>query len=145
MANRVPLVLILLAAATLCAGAAPDPLAAERWKTRPLVVVAPGRADKLALATQQALAQPATRAAFADRQVVVFELLDGQGSREGQPIAPAAAEALLHKLGLRADGPAMLLLIGKDGGVKLRRRSLNVAEILDTIDAMPMRRSEVKG
>ncbi len=134
---------LLLVAAT--AHSAPNPLAAERGDTRPVVLVAPDPGDPAATALAQALANPATRAAFADRQVVVFTVLAGHGEREGQAIDPAATAALLAAFGLRADGPATTLLIGKDGGVKLRRGHFSVAEIIGAIDRMPMRRREVGG
>ena len=134
---------LLLVAAT--ARAAPNPLAAERGGTRPVVLVAPDPGDPAATALAQALANPATRAAFADRQVVVFTVLAGHGEREGRALEPAATAALLAALGLRANGPATTLLVGKDGGVKLRRSHFSAAEIIGAIDRMPMRRQEVGG
>lgn len=42
--------------------------------------------------------------------------------------------------------PFLLLLIGKDGGVKMiRTTAVEPREIFDLIDSMPMRRSEMKG
>lgn len=125
--------------------AAASPLTAEQDRSRPLVLVAPSPADPEAAALANALAQPQTAAAFADRQMVVFTVLAGRGARAGTPLDPAQTAALLAGLGLPADGPATLLLIGKDGGVKLRQRQLDVPEILATIDGMPMRRREAAG
>ena len=59
-------------------------------------------------------------------------------------MAPEAVAALLAALGRRADGPSATVLVGKDGGVKLRRSRLSVAEICAAIDAMPMRRQEMR-
>lgn len=134
---------LLLVAAT--ARSEPSPLAVERGNTRPVVLVAPDPGDPAAIALGQALANPATRAAFADRRVVVFTVLAGHGEREGKAIDPAATAALLAALGLRANGPATTLLVGKDGGVKLRRSQFSAAEIIGAIDRMPMRRREVGG
>lgn len=36
-----------------------------------------------------------------------------------------------------------VILIGKDGGVKLRKKKLNLPYIFSTIDAMPMRQAEM--
>jgi hypothetical protein len=43
-------------------------------------------------------------------------------------------------------GEATILLIGKDGGVKLRRETeiLGCRELFATIDVMPMRRREMR-
>jgi len=134
------ILLFALLPASLTAQAAGDPLRLERGRTRPLVVVAPTADDPYAAE----LARPDIRMAFAERQVVVFTVLAGQGAREGQKLDPADTAALLVALGLRADGPPSMVLIGKDGGVKLRGRALGVPVILATIDRMPMRREEMR-
>ena len=134
-------VLALLAATVR---AATSPLAAEVGRARPLVVVAPGAPDPMALTLARELSRPPIRSALAERQVVVFTVLAGRGEREGVALDPAATAALLAGLGLRADGPAAALLVGKDGGVKLRRGRLSIAELLAAIDRMPMRRQEMR-
>ena len=125
--------------------AAAGPLTAEQNRSRPLVLVAPSPDDPAAVDLANALAQPQTAAALAERQVVVFTVLAGQGARAGVPLDRSQTAALLAGLGLPADGPATLLLIGKDGGVKLRQPRLAVPELLATIDGMPMRRREAAG
>ena len=132
-------------AAILIAGpawAGENPLQRELWRTRPLVIVAPGPGDAAVLELRQALAQPATVSAFADRQIAVFTVIGGQGAREGQALDSGATRALLAVLNLSADGKATVLLVGKDGGVKLRLTHVVVAEVLGTVDAMPMRQQE---
>jgi hypothetical protein len=131
--------LLLAVAANLSAHAAANPLAAERWNTRPLIVVA---AD--AAAVPPSFTEQKNRAAFAERQVVVFTIIGGVGQRDGKSLDQAATAAMLATLGLRPDGPTTMVLIGKDGGVKLRQPHLSVEQILATIDRMPMRRAEVK-
>ncbi len=138
MLGAVSLAALLLIGAT--ARASDSPLAAEVGRSRPVVLVAPSQADD----TARELAQEQARAALAERQAVVFTVLAGHGEREGVAMAPDAVAALLAGLGLRADGPATALLIGKDGGVKLRRGRLSVAEICAAIDRMPMRRQETR-
>jgi hypothetical protein len=125
------------------AQASVNPLSAERWHSRPLVLVAPRADDPAALALMHALERPDMQAALAERQIVVFTVLSGQGKRDGQRLDAAQTAALLSALGLRSDGPAMTLLIGKDGGVKLRGAELNLPIVFDTIDRMPMRRQEM--
>ncbi len=143
MRRLAPVLGAVLAMGLLTAAGGANPLAAELGRTRPVVLVAPSGADPAAAALARALAQPAVQAAFAERQIVVFTVLAGQGARAGAPLTPGQTAGLLGELGLRADGPATTVLIGKDGGVKLRRAALPVAEILATIDQMPMRRAEM--
>ena len=47
-------------------------------------------------------------------------------------------------LKFRENEPSRVLLIGKDGGVKLRGDELDVQRIFDLIDTMPMRIREMK-
>jgi hypothetical protein len=121
--------------------AAPNPLAAERDRTRPLVVVAPSPSDPAFVSLTKALASRA--AALAERQIVVFTVIGGHGERAGRAMDPAASSSLLAALGLHATGPTTALLIGKDGGVKLKGR-LSVESVIAAVDQMPMRRQEMK-
>jgi len=94
-----------------------------RWNARPLVVLGEGlEADAQLDALQAASAE------LAEREVVL--LRDGPG-----------AASLREQVG---DGFAVLL-IGKDGGVKLSRNSqVEPSEIIALIDSMPMRRNEAQ-
>ncbi|WP_265499986.1 DUF4174 domain-containing protein [Paracoccus beibuensis] len=90
-----------------------------RWQTRPVVVLGPGEAADAQIAALQAWA-----AELQDRAVVI--LTDGPGA---EPLRRGAA--------------FRVLLIGKDGGVKLRRdRPVDASEIIGLIDTMPMRQRE---
>lgn len=144
----VPLPVIPFAAALLMmvgsAQAAGNPLLAERVRSRPLVLVAASDADPVAADFTASLAVPGARAALAERQVVVFRVIGGHGEREGRPLDPAVTGALLAALGVPISGPATILLVGKDGVVKLRDHRLRLDDILAAIDAMPMRRQEMR-
>lgn len=99
------------------------------WIARPLVVFADSAADpryqeQLALLQQDV-------AALEERDVVVIVDTD-----------PAARSAV--RLKLRPRG-FMFALVGKDGGVKLRKpRPWHVREISRQIDKMPLRRQEIE-
>lgn len=98
-----------------------DTLDGLRWQARPVVVL--GEAG--AVARQIDAFRPAA-GALAEREVTL--LTDGPG-----------ADGLRPAQGLR------VLLIGKDGGVKLRRDApVTADEIIGLIDAMPMRRREAE-
>lgn len=130
-----------LLAATLCGGllfasvapapaAAPDPLARYRWNARVLVAVAPDAADPALV-----------------RQRRLFAAM-GQGARERDLVLVEAAgpsgEALRQALGCEP-GVFTAVLIGKDGGAKLRSPDpLGADRLFPVIDAMPMRQDEAR-
>jgi len=84
-------------------------------------------------ASQENLALKQAHAELRSRDVVV------------QNITPEAARRDRGELGVGPQATFEVLLVGKDGGVKLRRDKLVIAsEIIALIDTMPMRREEMK-
>lgn len=119
-----------------------NPLAAERWKTRPVVVVVPHAGDALLAQVRAALAEPAMREGFRERDMALYTVVAGKGSRNDQPLEPARTRALLQALQLQAQGPATFVLVGKDGGVKLQQdASVDLRQVFAEVDRMPMRQS----
>ncbi len=107
-----------------------DPLAPYRWSARVVVASAPS-ADDPELARQ--------RAVFAQmgRQATVRDLVLVEAVGDG-----ATARALRDALGIGARG-FTAVLVGKDGGAKLRAaHPLDAAALFPLIDAMPMRQQE---
>jgi len=139
--SLVGLATTLLAGLAATAQAADNPLAAERWKTRPLILVAPTANDPQVTRLREALAQPANREAFVEREMVLYTVVGNAGSRNDQPLRPEQTRALLKALDAHAGQPATLYLVGKDGGVKVReQQGWSLKELFGTIDRMPMRR-----
>lgn len=105
-------------------------LSALQWIARPIVIFAdtpndPRFAEQLALLAKR----PED---LIDRDVIVITDSD-----------PAAGSALREKLRPRG---FMLVLMGKDGGVKLRKPfPWSVRELSRSIDKMPMRQQEMRG
>ncbi|KJZ22232.1 hypothetical protein TW83_18750 [Paracoccus sp. S4493] len=96
-------------------------LAALRWQARPVVVLGPEAQVARQIADLQAHAEQ-----LAEREVVI--LTDGPG-----------ADALRDGQGFQ------VLLIGKDGGIKMRSaRPVAAEDILSLIDSMPMRQQEMR-
>lgn len=92
----------------------PD-LSAHRWRSRVIVLSAPSASDAERARALRLLADRAGEAE--ERDVVVVEVL--------------------------SPGPFAVHLVGKDGGVKLRREGrVDLDELWAVIDAMPMRREE---
>ena len=123
------------------AQAADNPLEAERWKTRPLILVAPMANDPQVVKLREELAQPANREAFAEREMVLYTVVGEAGSRNEQPLRPEQTQALLKALDARVGQPATLYLVGKDGGIKVReQQDWSLKALFGTVDRMPMRR-----
>jgi hypothetical protein len=84
------------------------------------------------------------RDAVLDRDVLVFQLLPDQGLLGETPLPGESVRALREQLAVAADD-RLTILIGKDGGIK-KRTSLDtdLRETFLKIDAMPMRRNEIR-
>ena len=106
---------------------ADDCLAAYRWNRR-VVLLLVEQPDDPALQAQQAALAPHV-SGLTERDIVVIV---------------SANPALRRRLSVPAGGFAFLLL-GKDGGVKLRSATLvPFAELAALVDAMPMRQDEMR-
>lgn len=125
-----------------CDTAAAAFLDACRWKVRPLIVVAP-RPD-VRLVRDQRAAIDDVRDELRHRDIVRIDVLGKDVTIDLEPRPDISATGLRQHLGLARDDISVLLL-GKDGGVKLRRSAaIPPGELFETIDAMPMRRREMK-
>ena len=71
--------------------------------------------------------------AFADRNLVHIDLL--QGSED--------FDEMSQQFSVSSTG-FQLLLLGKDGGVKLRSSTASLEDIFSLIDTMPMRKREMR-
>lgn len=139
--SQVGVATALLAGLLATAWAADNPLVAERWQTRPLILVAPTANDPQVTQLRAELAQPANREAFVEREMVLYTVVGGAGSRNDRPLRPQETQALLKALHARTGQPATLYLVGKDGGVKVREeQGWSLKALFGTIDQMPMRR-----
>jgi hypothetical protein len=100
-----------------------------QWKKRPVLVFADSENDPAFIEQLELL--EAEWEELAERDVVVLTDTD-----------PAARSAM--RLKMRPRG-FMLVLVGKDGGIKLRKPfPWNVREISRSIDKMPMRQREIR-
>lgn len=116
-------------ALALPAGANGDVLAEYLWQARPLVVFAPSQNDPR-FERQMALIE-AGRAELEERDVVILTDTD--------PEADGELRQSLHPRDFQ------LVLIGKDGDVKLRKPfPWDVRELSRVIDKMPMRQQEMR-
>jgi hypothetical protein len=108
-----------------------DDLSPFKWKKRLLLISAASLDDSL-LDRQRRWIQESVEG-FRERDMALIELF-GAGS--------PSRSALRSKLGLKK-GVFTVLLVGKDGGEKLRRQeAVPMAEVFALIDSMPMRKRE---
>ena len=107
------------------------PLKDHLWKNRVIITFSASVKEPERLALQKQMEEKAC--AFADRNLVHIDLL--QGSEDFDEMSQQFA---VSSLGFQ------LLLLGKDGGVKLRSSTASLEDIFSLIDTMPMRRSEMR-
>jgi hypothetical protein len=129
-------------------GMALDSLAPLRWEKRIVLVFADKTPDFAAAV--ETLTSAEKRSAIEERDIVWFAF--GPESLETNfpgTLAETFGDAVRtryfppEKRG-ELDGAVAVVLIGKDGGVKLRAAGLNLEEIFTLIDGMPMRRAEMR-
>lgn len=122
---------------------AADAMSAYRWKQRPLIVFA-SSASEPRLSEQKRIVAT-SRSAFAERDMVIVYVVGEKVSTEFGASPGKSAEALRAQYGVSRDG-FKVVLVGKDGGTKLSSaQPMSYATLFGTIDAMPMRRDEMRG
>jgi len=105
--------------------------------TRPLFVFAPTSGDER-LARQQAI-NAAASAGYRERDMSVTVVAGSSVSGSSR-----SADALRARFGVAAS-QFRVILVGKDGGVKLSSASpVSAGTLFSLIDAMPMRRDEMR-
>lgn len=134
---------LLIALAAMTASVTPGlAMSGYQWKKRPLVVFAP--AEGAASLSQQKAIVAQFRPAFQDRKMVVVYVAGDRVSAELGPGPKSGAAALRARFGV-APGEFRAVLVGLDGGVKLSSGTpIAATTLFSTIDAMPMRKDEVK-
>ena len=113
-----------------------------RWKNRVLVLFSPTESDVSFQLQKQELASSAE--GVLDRELMVLEIIEQGQSRAGnQLLSEKSVQDIRKRLGVQT-GPFQVLLIGKDGRVKLRSAEpVQVKDIFGLIDSMPMRQQEM--
>ena len=101
------------------------------WKNRVIITFSASVKEPERLALQKQMEEKAC--ALTDRNLVHIDLL--QGSED--------FDEMSQQFSVSSSG-FQLLLLGKDGGVKLRSSSASLEDIFSLIDTMPMRRREMR-
>jgi hypothetical protein len=132
----------MLAAALALSGPLPGyDFERHQWRDRLLMLVAPTPADPAAVAQRSRLAQRSD--AVRDRELVIVQLYREYGLVGDQRLDTAAVAEIRQRLAAAEDA-RLLILIGKDGGVKRRAPlATDLSELFRQIDGMPMRQAEM--
>jgi len=114
-----------------------------RWQHRPLLLFAPMDTDPRLVETLSRI--EASRCDFLDRDMVIGVVVtEGISTLGGQVINADESRELADQYSIDANAFSALL-IGKDGGEKLRINEVpNLQEIYAVIDGMPMRTREMR-
>ncbi|WP_232076216.1 DUF4174 domain-containing protein [Mycobacterium gallinarum] len=119
-----------------------DELGDYRWERRPLLVFAPTDSDPRVVETLGRI--EASRCDFVSRDMVLgLVVTEGNSTLDGQAINADESQRLRdrHAIGENAFS---VVLIGKDGGEKLRVNEVpDLSVIFAVIDGMPMRSREM--
>ena len=113
-----------------------------RWESRPLLLFAPTDSDPRLVETMRRI--EASRCDFVDRDIVLGRIVtEGTSTLDGNVVDTNQAQRLRSALGIGANSFSVVL-IGKDGGEKLRVNDVpDLAAIYAVIDGMPMRGREM--
>jgi hypothetical protein len=116
-----------------------SPLEQDRGKARPLIVIAPSSIDPTLVNLQKTLKEPDNQKGFAEREMVLYTVINTIGQRNGRDLDAQATMALIRELKLGASSGTKVILVGKDGEKKLEQQgTIDVKEIFAAIDKMPM-------
>lgn len=118
-------------------------LRSHQWKHRVLLVFAPASYNAAYL--RQRLQFDKAPQGFRDRELLYVPVVDGETLQvRTQNLDAESQKALREEFSIPSDSFAVLL-IGKDGGVKLRRAEpVTADELFRLIDSMPMRQQEMR-
>ncbi|MCP2071613.1 UNVERIFIED_ORG: hypothetical protein J2Y77_001049 [Pseudomonas lini] len=134
---------LLAVAGPLFAADGDPPLEAEKGKTRPLIVIAPSTVDPAWVSLKKALDEPAGKQGFAERNMVLYTILNTIGQRDGKDLDPQSTMALIRSLRLGAGAQTKVILVGKDGEKKLEHSgAIELKDVFDAVDKLPAAEKE---
>ncbi|RJX82680.1 DUF4174 domain-containing protein [Pseudomonas sp. LS-2] len=139
------LAILFAVSSPLLAADGDTPLAQERGRSRPLIIIASSSVDPTLVNLKKSLDEPAYKEAFAKRNMVLYTVVNMIGQRNGKDMDAQSTMALIRdlKLGARPGDQAQVILVGKDGETKIDHKgSIDPKEIFSTIDQMPMAEKE---
>ena len=113
-----------------------------RWKNRLILLFSPSKDDSSY--KNQKNRFDSLENELADRDLIVFHVYPNAGCYQSSKINQSSAQKLRKYYGIEPK-QSTVLLIGKDGGVKLQEEMpIEAAQIFALIDKMPMRIREME-
>jgi hypothetical protein len=138
--------LLILGTAGAAGGKGGDVDAADlsryRWRHRLLLIFSPASQTPAFQELGRELQQ--LREGVADRDLIVFSLLGDGPSRAGEAVLNRQEAETLRRQFRVKDDEFRVVLIGKDGMVKLSEPAVQLSDIFALIDSMPMRQQEMQ-
>jgi hypothetical protein len=114
-----------------------------QWKNRLILIFASSQQDSTLLKTQQQAI--AYKDEIADRDLLLMYMIEKGKNTVNGSLLPDSVSTALRKEYAVPQGKFTIILIGKDGGEKMRQENkIDFKEIFGRIDAMPMRQSEMQ-
>ena len=114
-----------------------------QWKNRLILIVSNEKSTESFESQMQVLG--ALEGGFDERKLLVIHIKKDQFKLINQPNNEWILNSDLYEQFNTQDKNFQTILIGLDGGVKLRRNEVvSKQEIFDLIDSMPMRRAEMR-
>lgn len=114
-----------------------------QWKNRLLFLFAQENNHPLFKDLQSQIV--AQKAEVDDRDLIVFEVpAQGPARMNTSPLDRKEADSIRNHFAIPSN-TFSLILVGKDGGIKLKRRDqVDLREVFELIDSMPMRQREMR-
>ena len=114
-----------------------------QWRNRLILAFSSSAEDYGRRALEKEIANRAEE--VIDRDLLVFQILESGETKLGNSSLPESSGNYLREKFSIKSGTFTVLLIGKDGGVKLRKEGeVELGEIFSLIDSMPMRQREMR-
>jgi hypothetical protein len=138
--------LLVLGAASAALGKGGDMNTADlsryRWRYRLLLIFSPSAQTPAFQQLANQLNQQ--REGVADRDLLVFSLISNGQSRMGEDVlSRQEAENIRRRFQVTPD-EFRVVLLGKDGTVKLSETEVRLSDVFALIDSMPMRQQEMR-
>ena len=114
-----------------------------KWKNRLLFLFAPDRGHPFYDHLYRQIIEQ--KSEVEDRDLVVFSVLLRDSSQMNTTAIDRQESDSIRDRFTIPPNEFSLILIGKDGGIKLKRNDrVDLAEVFELIDSMPMRRNEMR-
>lgn len=136
------LIALVMGAVLGSAPAVAAELSDYRWKSRPLLLFAPSGSDPRLVETLSRI--EASRCDFVSRDMVIgLVVTEGTSTLDGHVLSADQSQGLASQYAI-GENAFSVVLIGKDGGEKLRVNQVpDLHTVYAVVDGMPMRNREM--